>query len=64
MDKIQLLEARKAAILEAGKEIRQDIALLVDSESFVELSAFSFSDFSISICPAFFCQGYILRQTQ
>ena len=43
MDKIQLLEARKAAILEAGKEIRQDIALLVDSESFVELSAFSFS---------------------
>ena len=43
MDKIQLLEARKAAIMEAGKEIREQISTLVDAESFVELSAFSFS---------------------
>ena len=43
MDKIQLLETRKAAILAAGKEIRADIAALVDEESFVELSTFSFS---------------------
>ncbi len=43
MNKIQLLEARKAAILEAGKEIREQISSLVDAESFVELSAFSFS---------------------
>lgn len=43
MDKIQLLEARKAAIHEAGKEIRQQISSIVDEESFVELSTFSFS---------------------
>ena len=43
MNKIQLLEARKAAILEAGKEAREQISSLVDAESFVELSAFSFS---------------------
>jgi hypothetical protein len=43
MDKIQLLEARKAAIIEAGKEIREQISSIVDAESFVELSAFSFS---------------------
>ena len=43
MDKIQLLEARKTAILEAGKEIREQISSLVDADSFVELSAFSFS---------------------
>ena len=43
MDKIQLLEARKAAIFEAGKEIRSQISSIVDAESFVELSAFSFS---------------------
>lgn len=43
MDKIQLLEARKAAILEAGKEIREQISSIVDADSFVELSAFSFS---------------------
>ena len=43
MDKIQLLEARKAASLEAGKEIREQISSIVDADSFVELSAFSFS---------------------
>ena len=43
MDKIQLLEARKAAIFEAGKEIREQVSSIVDADSFVELSAFSFS---------------------
>ncbi len=43
MDKIQLLQERKAKILEAGKEIRDQINELVDSQSFVELSTFSFS---------------------
>ncbi|MBQ8284518.1 MAG: hypothetical protein IJX75_05440 [Clostridia bacterium] len=43
MDKIQLLQERKAKIMEAGKEIRQRINALVDEDSFVELSAFSFS---------------------
>ena len=43
MDKIQLLQERKAKIREAGKAVREQIATLVDEESFVELSAFSFS---------------------
>ncbi len=43
MDKIQLLQERKAQLAEAGKDIRKRIATLVDEESFVELSAFSFS---------------------
>lgn len=43
MDKIQLLQERKAQLAEAGKEIRSRINALVDEESFVELSAFSFS---------------------
>ena len=43
MDKIQLLQERKAKIVEAGKEIRARINAIVDEESFVELSAFSFS---------------------
>lgn len=43
MDKIQLLQERKTKIADAGKEIRADVAALVDEESFVELSAFSFS---------------------
>ena len=43
MDKIQLLQARKAKITEAGKGIRADIASVVDEESFLELFAFSFS---------------------
>lgn len=43
MDKIALLQERKAKLEEAGKEIRARIAALTDEESFVELSAFSFS---------------------
>ncbi len=43
MDKIQLLQQRKAKILESGKEIRAHIQKIADENSFVELSAFSFS---------------------
>ena len=43
MDKIQLLQSRKAALIEAGKQIRARIEEIADEESFVELSAFSFS---------------------
>lgn len=43
MDKIQLLQERKAKILSAAKEVRDDIFAVVDEGSFVELSAFSFS---------------------
>lgn len=43
MDKIQLLQERKAEILEAGKNIRNQIKAIIDEDSFVELSAFSFS---------------------
>ena len=43
MDKIQLLQERKAKIAELGKEIRDRITAVIDEDSFVELSAFSFS---------------------
>lgn len=43
MEKIQLLQERKAKIANASKEIREDISAIVDEGSFVELSAFSFS---------------------
>ena len=43
MDKIQLLQERKAKIVEAGKSVREDIRAIIDEDSFVELSAFSFS---------------------
>ena len=43
MDKIQLLQERKAKIVEAGKEVRSQIQAIADKDSFVELSAFSFS---------------------
>ena len=43
MDKIQLLQERKAKLARAGEEIRAHIQALADAESFVELSAFSFS---------------------
>lgn len=43
MDKIQLLQERKAKIAAVGKDIRARINALADAESFVELSAFSFS---------------------
>lgn len=43
MDKIQLLQARRAKVEEASKEIRTHIQAIADADSFVELSAFSFS---------------------
>lgn len=43
MDKIRLLQSRKQKILEAGKGIREDIGQLIDNDSFVELSTYSFS---------------------
>ena len=43
MDKIQLLQERKALIEGAGKDVRAQIKALIDEQSFVELSAFSFS---------------------
>lgn len=43
MDKVRLLQSRKQKILDVGKEIRKDINLLIDGDSFVELSSFSFS---------------------
>ena len=43
MDKIKLLQARRAGVLAAGSQIRKAIAALVDADSFVELSGFSFS---------------------
>ena len=43
MDKIQLLQERKGKLLSAGEEIRAQINAIIDADSFVELSAFSFS---------------------
>lgn len=43
MDKLSLLQKRKHDLLNVGKDIRKDIELLIDTDSFVELSAFSFS---------------------
>ena len=43
MDKISLLQKRKQQLLNAGKGVRADISALIDEDSFVELSAFSFS---------------------
>ena len=43
MDKIALLQSRRAQVLSAGGEVRKMIAALTDAESFVELSGFSFS---------------------
>ena len=37
MDKIQLLQERKAKIAELGKEIRQRINELIDENSFVKM---------------------------
>ncbi|MDE6850820.1 MAG: hypothetical protein K2J54_05800, partial [Clostridia bacterium] len=44
MDKIKLLKERKEKLLAAGKTVRAEIDTLVDKGSFVELSAFSFSE--------------------
>ncbi len=43
MEKIQLLQERKAKLAKAGEEVRSHIQAIADVESFVELSAFSFS---------------------
>ena len=43
MDKLRLLQTRKQTILQAGKNIRENINALIDKDSFVELSSFSFS---------------------
>ena len=43
MDKLNLLRARRQEVLAAGSAIRKTIAGLVDGDSFVELSGFSFS---------------------
>jgi len=43
MEKIKLLQERKAKIAEYGKEIRERIQSIFDEESFVETAAFSFS---------------------
>ncbi len=43
MDRINLLKSRRNALLNAGKEVRDCIAKLIDEKSFVELSSFSFS---------------------
>lgn len=44
MDKIKLLQTRTAQLMKAGKAVREEIKELVDADSFVELSAFSFSE--------------------
>lgn len=43
MDRIDLLQERKAKIAEKGKDVRAQIEALCDEKSFVETSAFSFS---------------------
>lgn len=43
MDRISLLRKRKADLLAAGEAVRAQIAALTDEDSFMELSAFSFS---------------------
>ena len=43
MDKIELLKSRRAELLGVSREIREKISSLTDSESFVELDAYSFS---------------------
>lgn len=43
MDKLSLLQKRKKQLLDAGKAVRADINSLIDSDSFVESSCFSFS---------------------
>lgn len=43
MEKIKLLQERKAKVALCGKEIREDIQAIFDEDSFVETAAFSFS---------------------
>ncbi len=44
MDKVKLLQARKQQLFSAGKVIREEISELIDKDSFVEFSSFSFSE--------------------
>lgn len=44
MNKISLLQARKQQLIESGKNVRADISSLIDVDSFVELSCYSFSE--------------------
>lgn len=44
MDKIKLLQERRQQLLNSGKAVRADIDALIDENSFVELSSFSFSE--------------------
>ena len=44
MDRIQTLRSRRAKLLEAGSEIRAQIAAITDEKSFVESSSYSFSE--------------------
>lgn len=44
MDKIKLLQARRSQLMDASKTIREEINRIIDKESFVELSAYSFSE--------------------
>lgn len=43
MDEISLLQMRKRQLVDAGKKVRADIESLIDKDSFVELSCFSYS---------------------
>ena len=43
MNRVDLLKSRRSDLLSAGTEIRAKIAELTDADSFVELSAYSFS---------------------
>ncbi len=43
MDRIKRLRERRASVKAAGIEVRKEISQLVDADSFVELSTFSFS---------------------
>ncbi len=44
MNRINLLQTRRADLLQAGKEIRQKISALSDENSFVEFDAYAFSE--------------------
>ncbi len=44
MNRVDLLKNRRAALLESGLEIRAVIDKIIDEKSFVELSAYSFSE--------------------
>lgn len=44
MNRISLLQMRKQKLMDVGENIRKDIASLIDEDSFVELSTFSYSE--------------------